>query len=152
MIKLTILSLLTTFTDPGTSLEQKACDYFFTNIFKSEYSDYKVIEFDNQTDTTRYWGIVHKCKNWDDRTKGQIVSTTPDKSTRVIATTTDVRVKKRTKNSGRLKIGVWSKIKVGDNYFVLIGAYRKLRFAEYFFIELDKEGKIIGTCKQGEII
>jgi hypothetical protein len=152
MIKPTIIFLLTTFTAPGTSLEQKACDYFFANIFKEEYPDYKVIEFDNQTDTTRYWGIVHKCKNWDDKTKSQIVSAIPDKSTQVIATTTDVRVKKRTKNSGRLKIGVWSKIKVGDNNFVLIGTYRKLRFAKYFLIELDREGKVIGTCKQGEII
>jgi len=152
MIKLTLIFLLTTFTDPETSLEQKACDYFFANIFGDEYPDYKVIEFDNQTDTTRYWGIAHKCKNWDDKTKGQIVSARPDKSTHVNATTTDVRVKQRTKNSGNLKIGVWSKIKVGDNYFVLIGTYRKLRFAEYFFIELDKDGKVVGTCKQGEII
>ncbi len=136
----------------GTSVEQKACDYFFASIFRNEYLGYKVIEFDNQTDTTRYWGIVHKCKNWDVRTKGQIVSATPDKSTNVIATTIDVRVKKRTTNSRKLKIRIWSKIKVGDNYFVLIGAYRKLRFAEYFFIELDKDGKVIGTCKQDEII
>src|SRR5690606_37788862 len=150
MIKLIILSLLTTFTD--TSLEQKACDYFFASIFRAEYPDYKVIEFDNQTDTTTYWGIVDKCENWDDKSKGQIVSTTPDKSTQVFATTREVKVKKRTKNSGKLKIGVWSKIRVGDNYFVLIGTYRKLRSAEYFLIELDKEGRILGTCKQGEII
>jgi hypothetical protein len=149
MIKLTIILLLTTSTP--SSLEQKACDYFFASIFKGEYPNYKVIEFDNRTDTTRYWGIVHKCKNWDDKTKAQIVSKTPDKSTQLTATTT-VRIKKRTKNSGRLQIGVWSKIKVGDSYFVLIGTYRKLRFAEYFLIELDKEGKILGTCKQGEII
>lgn len=152
MIKLTIIFFLTTFADPETSLEQKACDYFFASIFKNEYSDYKIIEFDNHTDTTRYWGIVHKCKNWGDKTKVQIVSAIPDKSTQVTVTTADVRVKRRTKNSGRLKIGVWSKIKVDDHYFVLIGAYRKLRFTEYFFIELDMEGKIIGTCKQGEII
>jgi hypothetical protein len=152
MIKLTIIFFLTTFTDLETSLEQKACDYFFASIFKDEYPDYKVIEFDNRTDTTRYWSIVHKCKNWDDKTKGQIVSVIPDKSTQVTATTADVKVKKTTKNSGRLKIAVWSKIKAGDHYFVLIGAYRKLRFAEYFFIELDKDGEIIGTCNQGEII
>jgi hypothetical protein len=147
-----MILLLTIFMYPETSVEQKACDYFFANIFRNEYSDYKIIEFDNQTDTTRYWGIVHKCKNWDDKTIGQIVSTTPDKSTVVMAITTDVKIKKRTNNSGLLKIRVWSKIRVGDNYFVLIGAYRKLRFAEYFFIELDREGKVIGTCKQGEII
>lgn len=152
MIKLTIIFFLTAFTDPGTTLEQKACDYFFTNIFKNEYPDYKVIEFDNQTNTTRYWGVVHKCENWDSKTKGQIVSTTPDKSTQVTASRAEVKVKKITKHSGRLKISVWSKIKVGDSYFVLVGAHRKLRFAEYFFIELDNEGKVIGTCKQGEII
>jgi hypothetical protein len=152
MIRLTIIFFLTTFTDSETSLEQKACDYFFASIFKDKYPDYKVIEFDNHTDTTKYWGIVHKCKNWDDKTKGQIISAKPDKSSQVIATTVDVIIKRRTKNSGRLKIGVWSKIKVGDHYFVLIGAYRKLRFAEYFFIELDKDGEIIGTCNQGEII
>jgi len=151
MIRLTIIFLLTTFTDSETSLEQRACDYFFDNVFKNEYPDYKVIEFDNQTDTTKYWGIIHKCTNWDDKTKGQILSATPDKSIRVTATT-DIRVTKRTRNSGKLKIGVWSKIKVGDSYFVLIGTYRKLRFAEYFLIELDMDGKIIGTCKQGEII
>ena len=151
MIKLTMLFFLTALMDSGTSLEQKACDYFFSDIYKNEYPDYKVIEFDNQTDTTKYWGVVHKCKNWDNKTKGQIGSTTPDKSTLVTATT-DVRIRQTTKNSGRLKIAVWSKIKVGDSYFVLIGAYRKLRFAEYFFIELNKEGKVIGTCKQGEII
>jgi hypothetical protein len=152
MIRLTIIFLLTTFTDPGTSVEQKACDYFFSDIFKKEYPDYKIIEFDNQTDTSRYWGIVHKCTNWDKETKRQILSATPDKSTQVIAITSGLKVKKTTKNSGRLRIGVWSKIKVGDNYFVLIGAYRKLRFAEYFLIELDKNGNVIGTCKQGEII
>lgn len=134
MIKLTILTLLTTFIDPRASLEQKACDHFFANIFRTEYPHYKVIEFDNQTDTTRYWGIVDKCQNWNDNTKRQILSRTPDKSTHVIATPANVRVKKRTKNSGRLKIGVWSKIEIGNNYFVLVGAYRKLRFAEYFFL------------------
>ena len=152
MIKLTILFLLTTITEPKPGLEQKAVDYFFANMFKEEYPDYSVIEFDNETDTTRYWGIVHQCNIWDDKTKGQIVSATPDKSTKVIPTTTDVKVKRRKRNSGRLRIGVWSKIEVGDNYFVLIRVYRKLRFAEYFFIELDREGKVISTCKQGEII
>jgi hypothetical protein len=152
MIILTMLSLLTTFTDPEKSLEQKACDYFFANIFKDEYPDYKAIEFDNQTDTTKYLESVHKCNNWDDKTKAQIVSTTPDKSTHVSATATDLKVKRTKKNSGGLKIAVWSRVRVGNNYFVIIRAYRKLRFVEYFFIELDKEGKIIGTCKQGEII
>lgn len=151
MINLTIL-FLTIFNDPVANLEQKACDYFFSNIFKNRYADYKLVEFDNLTDTTRYWGIVQNCKNWNDKTKGQIVSTTPDKSTQVTATTKVARVKRTKKNSGRLKIRVWSKIKVGDNYLVLIKTYRKLRFAEYFFIELDKEGKIVQTCEQGEII
>ncbi len=152
MINLTIVLFLTSFTNPDTSLEQKACDYFFASIFKNEYPDYKVIEFDNRTDTTRYCGIVNKCENWNAKTTEQIASATPDKSTQVTASRAEIKVKKRITNSGRLKIRVWSKIKVDDNYFVLIGVYRKLRFAEYFFIELDRHGKVIGSCKQGEII
>ena len=120
-------------------------------LFRRRFTSFRSFEFDDWTDTTRYWGIVHKCNNWDDKTKGLIISATPDQSIQVTANT-DVRVKKRTKNSGRLKIAVWSKIKVGDNYFVLLQAYRKLRFAEYFLIELDSQGNVIGTCKQGEII
>jgi hypothetical protein len=152
MINLTIIFLLATFAQPETSLEQNACDYFFSDVFKKEYPDYKVIEFSNQTDTTRYPGIVHKCKNWDADKKRQIIFATPGKSIQVIAATKDVKIRKRTVNSGKLKIRVWSRIKVGENYFVLIGTYRKLRFAEYFFMEFDKDGKIIGICKQGEII
>ena len=152
MTKLTIIFFLTIFTDFETSLEQNACDYFFVNVFKNNHPDYNAIEFDDQTDTTKYLGIVYKCENWNEKTKEQIVSTIPDKSTRVSANTQDVRVKKSAKNSGKLNIRVWSKIKVGDNYFVLIGAYRKLRFAEYFLFELNGEGKVIEVCKQGEII
>lgn len=133
-------------------MEQKACDYFFANIFSKEYSDYKVIEFDNETDTSKYWSIVHKCKNWDEKTKGNIMSGTPDKSTKVIAKGADLRVKRRTRNSGRLKVGVWSKIKVSGYYFVLIRVYRKKEFVVYYFIELDSDGNIIETCKQGETI
>ncbi len=85
MINLTVVLFLTSFTNPDTSLEQKACDYFFASIFKNEYPDYKVIEFDNRTDTTRYCGIVQKCENWNAKTKEQISSATPDKSTQVTA-------------------------------------------------------------------
>ena len=142
----------TAFTRPGPSLEQIATDYFFSDIFREEYPDYKAIEFDNQTDTSRYWSTTYKCVNWDDEIKRQILSSTPDRSTQVTATVTDLRVKKVTRNSGKLRISVWSKVKVGNSYFVLIGAYRKLRFSEYFLFELDSEGRIIQMCKQGEII
>ncbi|MBX2967084.1 MAG: hypothetical protein KF845_13140 [Cyclobacteriaceae bacterium] len=152
MIKLAIALLTTTFADTTTSLEQKACDHFFSDIFRKEYAGYKVVEFDNQTDTAKYWGIVYGCKNWDEKTKEQIVSATPDKSTVVTVSLNDLKIKKMRTNSNRLKIHVSSKIRVGNNYFVLIGTYRKLRFAEYFYVELDHAGNIIGTCKKGEII
>ncbi len=120
MIKLYALSLLLAFTD-SLSLEQKACDYFFGNIFKIEYPDYKVIEFDNHTDTTRYWGIVRRCENWDDTIKEQITSARPDKPTTVNATLRGVRIKARRKYSGRMKIGVWSKVRVAKIILFSLG-------------------------------
>jgi len=152
MIKLTLIFLTTILADTPDNLEQKACDYFFDNIFSQDYKDYKVIEFQNQTDTSKYWGIVHQCKSWDQTTKGQIISATPAKTIDIKANTVDIRIKGINKNSGRLKIYVYSHIKVGDNYYVSIATYRKLRFAEYYFIKFDKEGRIIDTCKTGEII
>jgi hypothetical protein len=56
------------------------------------------------------------------------------------------------KNSGRLKVYVYSNIKVGNNYFVSISTYKKFRFTEYYFIKFDNEGNIIETCKTAEII
>jgi hypothetical protein len=151
MIKLTLI-ILTFLSDTPDSLEQKACDYFFDNIFRQEYQDYKVIEFQNQTDTSKYRGIVHQCKNWDQTTKEQIMSSAPGKTVGVKANTTAIRVKKIKQKSGRLKVYVYSSVKVGGNYFVSIATYRKLRFTEYYFIQFDNAGNIIGTCKTGEII
>jgi hypothetical protein len=90
MIKLTLVILTTILSDTPDSLEQKACDYFFDNIFRQEYEDYKVIEFQNQTDTSKYCGIVHQCKNWDHKTKSQIMSSTPAKTVDVKANTPDI--------------------------------------------------------------
>lgn len=152
MIKLTLVILTTFLSATPDGLEQKACDYFFSTIFRQEYQDYKVIEFQNQTDTSAYRGIVYQCKDWDQTTKGQIMSSKPARTVTIKANTQDIRVKTIRKNSARLKVYVYSNIKVGDNYFVSIATYRKLRFAEYYFIKFDSDGNIVGMCKVGEII
>jgi len=152
MIKLTIFSLTSLLSDTANNFEQKACDYFFENIFTQEYKDYKVIEFQTQTDTSKYWGVVHQCENWDQTTKGKIISSTPGKMVVVKANTPNIKLRKIRKSSGRLKVYVYSRVKVDNTYFVSIATYRKLRFAEYYFIRFDKEGNIIETCKTGEII
>ena len=153
MIKLALILLTTLLSDAPDSLEQKACDYFFDNIFRQEYQHYKVIEFQNQTDASDWnIGIVHQCKNWNQAIKGQIISSTPANTVDIKANTADVRVKKIEKNSRRLKVYVHSNIKVGDSYFVSITIYRKLRFADHYFIEFDNDGNIIHICETGEII
>lgn len=152
MIKLTLILFTTIFSQSTGDLEQKACDYFFDTIFKQEYQDYKVIEFKTRTDTSKYYAIVHKCKNWDTATNVQIMSAHPSESVDVKAKLKEIKVKNIRKNSARLKISVYSRVKVGDNYFVSIAAYRKLRFANYYFFKFDKDGNIIETCKAGEII
>jgi len=50
MIKLTIFFLTTFISDGPDNFEQKACDYFFENIFSGEYKNYKVVEFQNHTE------------------------------------------------------------------------------------------------------
>jgi hypothetical protein len=151
MIKLTIFLLTSLPSGTTDNFEQKACDYFFENVFNQEYKDYKVIEFQTQTDTSKYWGIVHQCENWDQTTRDKIISSTPGEMVFVKANT-NIKLRKIRKNSGRLKVYVYSRVKVENTYFVSIATYRKLRFAEYYFIRFDKEGNVIEACKTGEII
>ncbi len=80
------------------------------------------------------------------------MSSTPAKTVDIKANAADIRVKKIRKNSGRLKVYVYSNIKVGDSHFVSITIYRKLRFADHYFIEFDNDGNIINICNTGEII
>lgn len=152
MIKLTLILFATIFTDSTDNLEQKATDYFFDNIFKSDYQDYKVVEFKNQTDTSKYYGIIHKCEIWDKDLKYLIMSIEPGQTPDVKANVKDIKIKNLKMNSGRLKVYVYSKVKVSDNYFVSIATYKKLHFANYYFIKFDRDGNIIETCKTGEII
>jgi hypothetical protein len=151
MVKLTLILFIIIFPDSTDNLEQKASDYFFDNIFKQEFQAYKVIEFKKQTDTSKY-GIVHKCGNWDKEIKYQIMSAASPKAIDIKANVKGIKVKSIGKNSGRLKIYVCSSVKVGDNYFVSIAAYRKLHFVNYYFIKFDRDKNIVETCKTGEII
>src|SRR5687767_14569665 len=100
MIKLIFVLLTTVVSDKPDRLEQKASDYFFDNIFGQNYNDVKVIEFQNQTDTSKYWGTVHQCKNWDQKTSGLIMSSIPGKSVNVKAKREDIKIKSISKNSG----------------------------------------------------
>jgi hypothetical protein len=150
MLTLLLFTVLVHNTPDG--LEQKACIYFFESLFKENYDGYKVIEFENRTDTSRYWGVVYQCDNWDEKTKGNIVSTKPSNSVYVQANNTVVSTKKIQKNSRRLKMFVYSKIKVDDHYYVSIAVYKKFHFVDYYFIRFDSTGEIIDSCKTGEVI
>lgn len=151
MIKLTLVLFTTIFFNSTDSLEQRATDYFFNVIFRGDYQGYKVIEFSNQTDTARYYGI-HKCENWDAYTKNLIVSTSPDKSTNVKVDLKDIRIKDVRQNSGRLKVYIHSKVKIGASYFVSIVVYKKIHFVNRYLIQFNESGDIIDMCKTGEII
>lgn len=152
MIKLTLVLFTTIFFNSIDSLEQRATDYFFNVIFRGDYQGYKVIEFRNQTDTARYHGIIHRCNNWDADTKNLIVSASPGESTVVKVNVKGIKVKNERQNSARLKVYVYSKVKIGASYFVSIVVYKKLHFVNYYLIQFNENGDIIDMCKTGEII
>ena len=56
------------------------------------------------------------------------MSAKPMESVELKEESVDLKIKSSKTNSDRLKVRVYSNISVGDNYFVLIGNYRKLRF------------------------
>lgn len=63
-----------------------------------------------------------------------------------------VKVKNVRPNSVRLKVYVYSKVKIGASYFVAIVVYKKLYFVNYYVFQFNENGDIVDMCKTGEVI
>lgn len=136
-------------SQPAKTYEQVSVDYFFKTIWKSEYKDYKKIEFAQKTDTTLYSGNVYGCKEWGKEQKEVVRTFHPHE---VIALTTESRAARRFSGSNRLKLFVGPSIPMGENYVVQLDVYKPKQFVDHYFIEFDDSGNIIDQCKVGEII
>ncbi len=134
------------------NLEQIAMDYFFENILKRDFPDYKVVEMNDSTYSDPYWGIVHKCSGWSDSLIKDILAAKPSPGKIVNHDKSPVNVKRLRRNSSRLQIKVFSSISIRDQKCVMIIVYRKLRFAEYYYFIFDGSDRLVDYCRVGEII
>ena len=149
-----VLSIFSFFPhEEGRTPEQIAVDYFFENIFQEKFSECRTLEFNTQTITDSYSAIVNHCENFNQNLISDIKNATPMTSILINSSKCPIKVKKPKRNSYRLQIDVYSSIEVKDEICVLITAYRRLRFGEYFFVIIDKQDlEVKGICNVGEII
>jgi hypothetical protein len=133
--------------------EQIAVDYFFENTFQEKFSEYKKLEFNTQTISDRYSGIINHCEDFNPNLINDIKNTAPESTIMVNSSRCPIRTKKPKSNSSRLQIDVYSRIELKDEICVLLTAYRKLRFVEYYFVIMNNiDLEVIGVCNVGEII
>jgi predicted transcriptional regulator len=146
------LLLVIVFTDTAPAYEQLAINHFFESLVFQRYPDLKSVELATKTDTSIHFGIVYNCTQWDEKTKKEIFSQSTSEPKELKIPESSIAIKKIRDRSGRLKIYVSSRKKVGDSYVVQIIAYRKLRFVDHFFYQFDNNGRLISSCEQSEII
>jgi hypothetical protein len=131
MVILIQLLLVTVLTDSTPAYEQLAVEYFFKSFVSQKYPNLKSVELATKTDTSIYFGIVYSCTQWDEKTKKEIISPSTDEPKELKIPESSIPIKKIRDRSGRLKIYVSPRKKVGDTYIVQIVAYRKLRFVDH---------------------
>ncbi|MDO1451572.1 hypothetical protein Q0590_35195 [Rhodocytophaga aerolata] len=146
------LLLVIVLTDTTPAYEQLAVDHFFESLVSQKYPDLKSVELATKTDTSIHFGIVYNCTQWDEKTKKEISTLSTDAPKELKLPESSIPIKNIRDRSGRLKIYVSSRKKIGDSYVVKIMAYRKLRFVDHFFYQFDNNGRLIGSCEQSEII
>jgi len=133
--------------------EQIALDYFFENIFKNDFPEYKVIEFNDHAHSDCYYGIVNHCEDFGESLKEKIIHEDCGPSVIINADKSPVRVTRIKEHSSKLKVDVFSKIELQQNYYIHISVYRKLRFVEHYIFTINKENReVVNVCRAGEII
>lgn len=158
MMTIVLFLLGTITTDSSKNYEQLTANYFFETILKSNYNDFRLVEFDNKSDTTVYIGFVYSCESWRN-TKVEAIKELKElkqpKGVKEITLTKPSSVKIKTKkisDSRHLKLKIGTMIQLGDNYLVPFIVYEPREFVDHYFLKFDKDGRIIDKCEIREIM
>jgi hypothetical protein len=146
------LFLVLMFSGTTPDYEQIATEHFFRNTINLKYPDLKVVEFANKTDVSVSAWVVSSCEQWDKETRTKIRNKQPEEPNTLSIPESPLQVKKIRKRSNRLKVEVSPRRKVGENYYVVIRAYKRLYFVDHFLYEFDSQGRLLNTCTASEII
>src|SRR5690606_15417901 len=106
-------------------------EHFFRNTINIKYPELKVIEFADKTDVSVSAWIVSSCEQWDEETRMRIRNKQPEEPSTLSIPESTLKIKKIRKRSNRLKVEVSPRRKVGDNYYVVIRAHKKLHFVDH---------------------
>jgi|GEM_PF-5654872 len=135
--------------------EQIAIDYFFERIFPQDFKEYNVVESNQRTkiDESYGYGFVYQCDNYGIQLIDKILNSKATSSTFINSNKCPVKTRKIRKNSSRLKIEVYSRVQIENQFFVYINVYKKLHFVEHYILTVDQtRGRLIDSCHFSEII
>ena len=158
MMTIILFLLGTISTDSSKNYEQLTTDYFFETIWKQNYKDFRVIEFDNKADTSVYIGFIYSCEQWTNaevKPIKELKELKRQKGISEIKLSKPPSVKVRTKkisDSRHLKLKVGTMIQLGDTYLVPFIIYELREFVDNYFLKFDKDGRVIDKCEIREIM
>lgn len=158
MMTIILFLLGTMSTDSLKNYEQLTADYFFETIWNKNYKDFKVIEFDNKSDTSVYIGFIYSCDQWRSTEARRIEELKGLKRQKGLKETTlkkpsSVRIRTRKISDSRhLKLKIGTMIQLGDYYLVPFIVYEPREFVDNYFLKFDKDGHLIDKCEIREIM
>lgn len=134
-----------------TNLEQRAFNYFLTNIYQNEYDDIRVT-FSGRTETkTDYLTWFEEIDSVNYKLREAINPNDTQPAIDIQAQSPLVKIKKH-RIANKPKLYIYPKIPVKDKYFIYIGVYKRFHFVGHHLLEYDRTGNLLNTYYRGEII
>jgi hypothetical protein len=131
--------------------EQIAFDYFFSDIFNSEFKDVSTIEFEGVTmvkfpsfdkDAICFAGLQKLYPEMN-----SMFNTSFGKPVKISAEASNVKFAKLHRSSKEPKLYVSHKITMIDNIYLLMSVDRPGTSVVTYLFEMDQDGKVSSTCK-----
>lgn len=133
------------------NIEQKAFDYFFSNIFPNEYSGIDKISFDgNIKRKITSFGHYKPCFDVE-LFSDYNTSDTLNKLTNTNVNIDKIREIKFRRSKSRYSLYVMKANKRDNFYFVQIELTKRNEFTDAYYIKIDSSNTVIEWCKTGDV-
>ncbi len=155
MIRIVFVTLIATITVQGqqTSFEQKAFDYFFSEIFSGKYQEEKIVRFGGQTEKSlSQFGHYNNCFTGEEDIRKSLYDKAEDEvlpAKKIDTWNNHKAVIKKKRNRLGLNLYLFQANEVNQKVYVMIEIVQPDYYTNVYVFEFDIDGKLLRTCRTG---
>lgn len=149
----TLLIATLTARAQDVNFEQRAFDYFFSNLFQERYPSIDAIQFAGCTEKIfTEFDLYKNCFQDGDQIRKGLYDNAHGKlgSEKVISTKNLSAISFKTKKvKSKVKLHILQATEVDEKYYVMVGLIKLADYTDAYFFEFDQRGEVIRWCKTG---